>query len=79
MRLHSNLPEARRHMYIRQASYTYLENYVLREGRRSSLIGKEEAGLLCLFFWGVEPRQKVGFATLFWALPEKDANAELRR
>ena len=43
----------------------HMENIVLRDDRsmrldKSSLIGKEEAGLLSLFFWGLEGRQKVG-------------------
>ena len=64
--------------YKLHASYLdYFVFYVRRSSWRldkSSLIGKEEAGLLCLFFWGLEARQKVvslrptlRFVALRWA------------
>ena len=43
------------------------------------LSAKKKLGFFASSFGGLSPAKRLANATLFWALPEKDANAELRR
>ena len=48
--------------------------------RRTDLVlsAKKKLGFFASSFGGLSPAKRLANATLFWALPEKDANAELQ-